>query len=41
MTDIDSVWVLRRPAERMSYQRWCVPHWALPVPAAAAGEVQP
>jgi hypothetical protein len=37
---IQAVWSMRMPIQRISHQRWCAPHWALPVPAAAAGEVQ-
>ena len=37
---IQAVWSMRMPIQRISHQRWCAPHWALPVPAAAVREVQ-
>jgi hypothetical protein len=37
---IQAVWSMRMPIERISHQRWCAPHWALPVPAADKGEGQ-
>jgi hypothetical protein len=36
----DRAWMLRQP-EPGVYDTHSLPHWAMPVPAAAAGEVQP